>query len=199
MGLYCSGSMCVGVTLNQSNTTHEITHQISRKLLRMDVLTSETCWAVNNEIIKQVTSSWSLFNYHRYMFKTYTFLYEKCPLFLSDFNQFWISSRFSKKKKKPKYQISWKYVQWEPSYSMRTDGRTDMMKLTITVAFRNSAHAPKKRDTVTFSSVPATAVQGHRLINLLKPTGNFTCNKVWHSKILHCNHLEFVCFLWISE
>jgi len=27
----------------------------SRKLLRMDVLTSETCWAINNEIIKQVT------------------------------------------------------------------------------------------------------------------------------------------------
>ena len=27
----------------------------------MDVLTSETCWAVNNEIIKQVTSSWSPF------------------------------------------------------------------------------------------------------------------------------------------
>jgi len=58
-GLYCSGSMGVGVTLwfgwsgvvsvcrlhpsNQSNTTHEITQQISRKLLRMDVLTSETC------------------------------------------------------------------------------------------------------------------------------------------------------------
>jgi len=45
-GLYCSGSMCVGVTpirINQSNTTHEITQQISRKLLRMDVLTSETC------------------------------------------------------------------------------------------------------------------------------------------------------------
>ena len=67
-GLYCSGTMCVGVTLwfgwdgvvsgcrmkpvhpakpqrnsYQSNTTHEITQQISRKLLRMDVLTSETC------------------------------------------------------------------------------------------------------------------------------------------------------------
>jgi len=27
----------------------------------MDVLTSETCWALNNVIIKQVTSSWSLF------------------------------------------------------------------------------------------------------------------------------------------
>ena len=27
----------------------------------LDVLTTETCWALNNEIIKQVTSSWSLF------------------------------------------------------------------------------------------------------------------------------------------
>ena len=35
--------------------------QIRRKLLRMDVLTSETCWALNNEIIKHVTSNWSLF------------------------------------------------------------------------------------------------------------------------------------------
>ena len=105
-GLYCSGLMCVGVTLwfgwggvvsgcrlhcvtlcgictqaeallqpasgyhttpakphtsYQSNTTHEITQQIFRKLLRMDVLTFETCWALNNEIIKQVTSSWSIF------------------------------------------------------------------------------------------------------------------------------------------
>jgi len=41
---------------------HEITQQISRKLLRMDLLTSETCWALNNEIIKQVTSSWSLYS-----------------------------------------------------------------------------------------------------------------------------------------
>jgi len=58
-GLYCSGSMCVGVTVwfgwggvvsgcrlkpaSQSNITHEITQQISHKLLRMDVLTFETC------------------------------------------------------------------------------------------------------------------------------------------------------------
>ena len=34
---------------------------ISRKLLKMDVLTFETCWAVNSEIIKQVTSSWYIF------------------------------------------------------------------------------------------------------------------------------------------
>ena len=48
-------------TSNQSNTTHEITQHISRKLLRMDVLTSETCRVLSKEIIKQVTSSWSLF------------------------------------------------------------------------------------------------------------------------------------------
>jgi len=85
-GVYCSGSMCVGVmvwfgcmaciriphhpsqttakhqhTLYQTNTTHEITQQISHKLLRMDVLKFETCWALNNEIIKQLTSSWSIF------------------------------------------------------------------------------------------------------------------------------------------
>jgi len=53
-GLYCSGSMCVGVTVwfgwggvvsgcRLKRETLEITQQISRKLLRMDVLTSETC------------------------------------------------------------------------------------------------------------------------------------------------------------
>jgi len=66
-GLHRSGLMCVGATLwhqhtsNQSGTTHEVTQQMGRRLLRMDVLTSETCWSLNNEIIKQVTSSWSLF------------------------------------------------------------------------------------------------------------------------------------------
>ena len=45
----------------QSNATHEITQQISSKLLKLDVLTFETYWAVNSEIIKQVTSSWSVF------------------------------------------------------------------------------------------------------------------------------------------
>ena len=87
--LYCSGSMCVGVTvlcrLKQCFSSHKDTTPpqpnhtvtptrtepeqyntwnksiISRKLLQMDVLTFETCWAVNSEIIKQVTSSWSIF------------------------------------------------------------------------------------------------------------------------------------------
>ena len=41
------------------------------------------------------------------------------------------------------YKISRKYVQWEPSRYMGTDGRTDMTKL-IEV-FREFAAAPKKR------------------------------------------------------
>ena len=45
----------------EPDTTHEVTQRISRKLLGMDVLTSETCWALNKVIIKQVASSWSLF------------------------------------------------------------------------------------------------------------------------------------------
>ena len=76
--LYCSGSMCVGVTVwfgwggvvslcrlkhcfslpthmepEQYNTWNKSI--ISRKLLKMDVLTFESCWAVNSEIIKQAT------------------------------------------------------------------------------------------------------------------------------------------------
>jgi hypothetical protein len=35
--------------------------------------------------------------------------------------------------------------------------------------------------------------------NFLKPTGKFTFHKVWYSKILHCDHMEFVCFVWISK
>jgi len=59
-GIQMQASTCIWIP-HQGNTTHEITQQISRKVLRMDVLTSETCWALNNEIKKQVTSIWSLF------------------------------------------------------------------------------------------------------------------------------------------
>ena len=49
----------------------------------------------------------------------------------------------------PTYQISWKFVQWKPSCSMRmerrtdrrTEGETDMTKLIV--PFRNYANAPK--------------------------------------------------------
>jgi len=43
--------------------------------------------------------------------------------------------------KSPNIKFAWKSVQWEPSCSIRTDGRTDMTKLIV--AFRNFANAPK--------------------------------------------------------
>jgi len=42
-----------------------------------------------------------------------------------------------------KYQISRKYVQWEPSCSMRTEGQKDMAKLVV--AFRKYASASKNK------------------------------------------------------
>jgi hypothetical protein len=53
----------------------------------------------------------------------------KYQLFLSDFNQTW---QIFQKKKKLKYQISWKSIHWELSCSMWTDGQTDMTKLRVT-------------------------------------------------------------------
>jgi hypothetical protein len=41
------------------------------------------------------------------------------------------------------YKISWKSIQWKPSWSMRTDGQTDMTKVPVIVNFRNFANAPK--------------------------------------------------------
>jgi hypothetical protein len=63
-------------------------------------------------------------------------LYVKKPLFLSDFNEKNFLDRFSKKKFR--YQVLYKFVQWKPICSMRTD--RDMTKLII---FRNFANAPK--------------------------------------------------------
>jgi hypothetical protein len=40
-----------------------------------------------------------------------------------------------------KYQISWKFSQWEPSCSMKTDGLTDITKLIV--AFLNFSKTPK--------------------------------------------------------
>ena len=42
-----------------------------------------------------------------------------------------------------KYKIAQPSFQWEPSFSMRTDGQIYMTK--ILVAFRNSANLPKTR------------------------------------------------------
>jgi len=54
--------------------------------------------------------------------KTYICVRVKFPLFLSDFNQILIF--FTDFRKMLKYQILLKSVQWEPSCSRRTDGRS---------------------------------------------------------------------------
>jgi hypothetical protein len=53
--------------------------------------------------------------------KTSHGLHVKYALFFSDFNENWIS--LTDFQKIIKYQISWKSVQWEPSF-MRKDGQT---------------------------------------------------------------------------
>jgi hypothetical protein len=62
----------------------------------------------------------------------------KCPLFFSDFNGTWIFS--TDFRKILKYKVSCKFVYWEPSCSMRTDGRTHMKKIIL--------WTPLKRDDI---------------------------------------------------
>jgi hypothetical protein len=62
----------------------------------------------------------------------------KLPVFLIRLYYNFVSKEF---RKIHKYQILRKYVHWEPSCSMRTDGQTDMTKLTVN--FHNFANAPE--------------------------------------------------------
>jgi hypothetical protein len=79
----------------------------------------------------------------QYMIKNANFFHVKYPLFLPDFNETSTFLRYFRKVLK--YQNSWKHSQWEPSCSMRTEGRmdkwTDMTKLIV--AFCDFANAPK--------------------------------------------------------
>ena len=68
----------------------------------------------------------------------------KYPLFLSDFKE---TRTFSTDViKKLKYQVLSKAVQWEPSCSMRTDGRTDTDITKLIAAFCNFEKPPEKLD-----------------------------------------------------
>ena len=69
-------------------------------------------------------------------------LHVKYPLFLLDFNETWIF--VSEFRKILKYKTSWKSVQWEPSCSIWTDGRTDVTNLIV--SFCNFAKVPKRKE-----------------------------------------------------
>jgi len=72
-----------------------------------------------------------------------------------------------------KYQISWKSFQWEPSCSIRTDGRTEVTNLIV--AFRNFAKAPKNPSICSELKMWITA-KGDRWTLLYAP---------WHEAILY--------------
>jgi hypothetical protein len=74
------------------------------------------------------------------LLKMYIGLHVKYRLLLADFNENWICS--TDFQKIIIYQISWKSVQWEPSFSVRDRG-TDMTEKAV--ACRNVANAPEKR------------------------------------------------------
>ena len=67
----------------------------------------------------------------------------KNPLLLPHFNETWLYPGHCRKIFK--HQTSWKFVQWEPSCSTRTEGWTDRQSdmPQLTVPFHNFATAPK--------------------------------------------------------
>jgi hypothetical protein len=76
------------------------------------------------------------------------------PILLPDFNQIWmLSTDF---RESPKYQISWKFVQWEPRWYVQTDGQTNEQAgmTTLQCALSDDAYTPENR------VVPDTTSQG---------------------------------------
>jgi len=112
----------------------------------------------------------------------YTGFHIKYRLFLSDFNETWILPTYFVKILK--CQISWKSIQWQPSFSLRTDEQTDMTKLIVTS--RNSAKAPQNSNTTGRRN--SKTVFGILLISTLKAEYNPTSKE--YSKQKKCSNIQ---------
>jgi len=66
--------------------------------------------------------------------------WSSCKVPVNLIRSWWNLNFFDSFRKIFKYQISWKSVQWEPSWSMRTDRRTGMARLIV--ALRSFSKAP---------------------------------------------------------
>jgi hypothetical protein len=80
------------------------------------------------------------------------------PIFLSDFNEQRIFP--TDFRKILKYEMSWKSVQWELSYSVRMDGdKTRMTKLIVASSnFENTPEIGKKKGLTKCGAVPSYEV-----------------------------------------
>jgi hypothetical protein len=98
----------------------------------------------------------------------------KCPLFLLDFEEYWISS--TDFRKILGLEISWKSFQLEPSCSVQTgrqkkQRQTDMTKLTV--AFRNFAHPPRIKHWMLYRAQSSLLYIGYRVFPGGKAAGTW--------------------------
>ena len=89
---------------------------------------------IRSQTVHPVTQSLYLLSYRAHLYIKYPLLFVRFYWNLNVRDRFFL-------RRIPKNQISWKSVQWQPSCSVRTDGRTDMTKLIF--ALRSFANAPK--------------------------------------------------------
>ena len=100
-----------------------------------------------------------------------------------------------------KYQISWKSLESEPSFPMRTDGRKDMTKLIDT--FRNCTNAPKNYSCILVSTDPPNSNPVYLELNLLVIMNCRTSqarsvespHNYWHNLFI----ISFIIMVWSSQ
>ena len=106
----------------------------------------------------------------------------KVPVILIHFNKTWIFSR--QFRNIFKYKFSWKSAQWEPSFSIRTDGQIWRSQQS---AFRN------------FANAPINACENYRAIGVLRSTSdrvNSATGETEHKHMLwpwHVKQIENAC------